>query len=342
MWFTSRNKSDKEHILSEKEIQLRLYGKYLNHPGDQPGSDATGTKKPDLEKHAHKENDLFGHEVVSGLRTAVVSKAMLEEPALTKRPTPEEEKSWAQKREEDIAYQKPKSKSNGVEKQKKHRPGRTLFAKDILKGEDKPNFRLEFEEWRARFKKFSVWHGVVILSALAGALVLFNVFVSLSVEQDRNVSFSGMKLTTTPDRVQGKARSESSSPSPSEYARSVLDGKADSAGIAKSSETQNASMIPSEIPGSPAAPAQPKRPSYVIQICIYESESAVKQLLDELTKNGYRGLTYDKTVTASKRALYRIYYGSYKSFSEAQQSMIKFRKDSLFNRFPDSFIRTVK
>lgn len=354
--FRAKDKTEKQATLNEKEIQQRLYGKFITPHGAgqkyRGGSNGGARTKPVEYNH----ETLFDKESVSEIKSAVVSKLVLEESRPKKSP-PNQKPSVIQTDWKRSSFSKlfnvfKQKKSDGKEERGEKTSARSLPTRDLLTENGKLNFGIEMEEWKERLKKISVWHIVTVLLVLAGVLVLFNVFVNLTVERNleslhiRNepvakpapADFHHSESVSTAVENSESPDAAAEGDAVERASESVLNESANAQAGNRDSATSAASKEAEKIIKSASAP----EPVYAIQICIYENEKTTNRMLTQLEQEGYKGLRYDKTTTSSGRSLYRLFYGNFSNFKEAQEGMVRFRRDPLRAKFPDSFIRSVK
>ncbi|GEM_PF-3184729 len=367
MWFKS-NKSKKEKhpfskpsVLSENDIQDRLYGEFQVHSGNgekiarRPPSPASTAVLQSVSVKPGSRTNLFGQDIVEEPKGAIISRAMMKDivPSASSHPSGlfEEDKNLHRKVMGEIIKKfQPSKKEAKKEPQKEFKP----ISRDFPGTEDKPNFQLEWKEWGDRIRSISIWHVVTALSCIVGLIILFNVFVNLafdkrssllevkpkSVEQDLT---EGIPL---PEPAQNLDVSPEISATAEELGMPIADELRPADKDKQKSISIEKGMASSKTAGTKFSSSTTltglAKPYHVVQVCIYENEKAAERLVEELKGLGYPRVTYETMQTGSGRKLYRVYCGQFANFREAQDGLKQFQKMGLLKRFPDGFIRQVK
>lgn len=364
MWFKAKKSQKvipspaKPSVLSENQIQDRLYGEFQASSGNG-GKPAPRVPAPSaavlqtLNKVTGRTN-LFGQEVMDEPKGSIISKAMLKDPVA------------ASTKHESGLFDEAKNSRSGKNKFESFRNSKkdskpSMTAKDILGVEDKPNFQLEWKEWQDRFRTISIWHLITFFALAAGAIVLFNVFAGLILDKQASSTPADLEKTGIERSVEQAGISEAVQTQTADSDLRTESGleteelntpRADEARL-RIEETPLSPVKASEPRVSPAkgdekrvnrskSGAVLEKPYHVVQVCIYESVKAADRLVSELSDQGYPNVTYEAMTTGSGKKLYRVYCGLFSTFDEAQEGMREFGKKGLFKRFPDGFIRQVK
>ncbi|MBI4430886.1 MAG: SPOR domain-containing protein [Candidatus Omnitrophica bacterium] len=353
--------NSKPAVLSENQIQERLYGEFQSpaHSGNggKPSAKTPVSPKAELRfaERSSGRSNLFGQEIVDEPKTAIVSKVMMRKIA------PSASRGQAGLFEEDHRKAPPVKPfgtfSRKFKEEKDQKKVSNVVSNDFLAAGDKPNFQLEWQEWGDRLRSISIWHVLTLIALLVGAVVLFNVFVNLAFDRRPPIKIGGERKTVPPS-VPASPNITVSPISSESSAEMFRESLKDFEKLPTDELPEGRKRLPLEAaPEKPAVKiaSQEKdatgvttvsrsaaKPRHVIQVCIYESKSAAEKLVAELTEQGYPHVTFESMQTGSGRKLYRVYCGQFSTFREAQDGVRQFEKMGLFKRFPDGFIRQAK
>jgi hypothetical protein len=187
MWFKSDKSKKEKHltskpsVLSENEIQGRLYGQFQVHSGNggktvrRPPSPASTAVLQSVSVKPSSRTNLFGQETVEEPKGSIISKAMMKD-IVSSDPSNQAGLFQEEKNQHKKIIGEITKKFQPAKKEEKQNKEFKPISRDFPGTEDKPNFQLEWKEWGDRIRSISVWHVVTALSFMVGFIILFNVF----------------------------------------------------------------------------------------------------------------------------------------------------------------------
>ncbi len=128
---------------------------------------------------------------------------------------------------------------------------------------------------------------------------------------------------------------------PREVKKELVKTEAPKKPVTKS--TISAPIATSISPLSPATPTEETRRKkyYSVQICTYQREQDAKQLTEELKNSGLPAF-YLRTLSAQQQIPhYVVFLGKEETYAGASTYLKDFRRTQHFQKFPDSFIRSI-
>ena len=109
--------------------------------------------------------------------------------------------------------------------------------------------------------------------------------------------------------------------------------------------TEPVAALPIAIPAPPLSPAQAgetiKKRYYSVQICTYQREQDAQQLTDELKNMSFHAFYLRILSSQQQIPHYVVFLGKEDTYSEASARLKEFRKTQQFQKFSDSFIRSI-
>jgi len=111
------------------------------------------------------------------------------------------------------------------------------------------------------------------------------------------------------------------------------------------SRTESSAVLPIAIPAPPLSPVQAeeslKKKYYSVQVCTYQREQDAQQLTEELKRMGLPAFYLRFLSSQQQIPHYVVFLGKEETYSGANARLKEFRKTQQFQKFPDSFIRSV-
>ncbi|MBI4357871.1 MAG: SPOR domain-containing protein [Candidatus Omnitrophica bacterium] len=85
----------------------------------------------------------------------------------------------------------------------------------------------------------------------------------------------------------------------------------------------------------------PKKKYYAVQVCTYQREQDALQLIEELKNSRFPAFYVRLPSRQQKTLYYVVFLGKEETYQAASAKLKEFRKTQIFQRFSDSFIRSI-
>lgn len=183
-----------------------------------------------------------------------------------------------------------------------------------------------------------------ITFAVLGLVALFALFASihfLNVRREKAMKSSGTRAAAvakaTPKASSSRPRDEETA------AKSSTMVPGDSADVSQSGNGEATEAKSNNAAGAVAVggdTAQTKAKRYVIQVATYSNSADADRIVESLKGEG--AAAFSKSLTRpSGKVYYSVFIGRYSNFEQAQQNLESFRKKDASKSFQDAFIRTL-
>ena len=178
-----------------------------------------------------------------------------------------------------------------------------------------------------------------VTAALIVAVILFQVF-----------SFLFTKIKTLPkpfhfsskvSHLNKRAAAHKVTPRSAEPKKEAAAVKAIAAEMPQKAMPVPSVIVPSSPLSLPKPPEALKKRYYSVQICTYQREQDAKQLVEELKNADLPA--FHLRILSSQQPFphYVVFLGKEKTYADANVLLREFRKTQHFQKFPDSFVRSI-
>ena len=319
-----KNSAATSSILSESEIQKRLYGEF----SDRIPPVVTGDREP-LKESAPTSSFLkeSSPEKDPAFDLFSAHRDILSEPELSPRPIPPEQKPAESAsryvpihdfEKKPVSSVPVSSSSNPYARFRYNRPPENKLAAflDLLKG---------FSEKTGEMVKFFLDPKQVALRRVfywgAAVLVVFLLFLGVNALNSQREEAMRVRYKIPGESIPAKA--------PAVAAAVVVP--------AKPAAERPVVITPAPVRTPKSAPASAE--PYVIQVVTYPSVQDAGSIVKTLKNSGFRAFVKE-SARPSGRVFYMVLIGGFRTAAEAQSQLLKFRGQEVARPFQDAFVRT--
>ncbi len=325
-----KNTDAPSSVLSESEIQKKLYGEFFDPASHPVIGDREHFKEPAPAPFAPKESS---PEKDADLDLFRVQKDALSEQSLSPRQvTPEQKPADSVPRYVPLQdfEKKPASMPSGPDPYARFRYNRPQENKwaaflDLLKG---------FFEKTGEWIKFFLDPKQVVIRRIfywgAAALVVFLLFWGVNALNSQREEAMRVRYKIPGESVSMKIQDTVVAVAPAQPV-------AERPVVITPAPVRPPKVRASET--SSAAAAIPMTGSYVIQVVTYPSSQDADSIVKTLKGSGFRAFVKE-SARPNGGVFYVVFIGGFRTAAEAQSQLLKFREQEVARPFQDAFVRT--
>lgn len=344
--FKKSKSSDK--VLTEKEIQQKLYGRYLNNKNAVAGASEGYSRPAQRSAAAVQAAPALFPESQADQPAATRPSELVSEPRPAEK-APEKKDLFTEHAEKQTL----RDKFQASESQSLRSVYKTKTVKPAQQTPVRPNIQLPKLPWKA------------ILNGLtAAAAAFFRVFFNIFFALGRVVDFrkegvrtglawgSGVVLLVlllaavhglNSKREQAMKSAVPKAPKAVQAKKTAAPSEAPKAALPAAESTPTPlSPAESESAAEPAV-EKPKasKGRFVIQVATYVIRDDANRLLEDMKKTESRSFVKGLSRSSGK-TYYSVFIGRFENYQEAQTALAQFKKTDISRSFKDAFIRTLE